>query len=49
MIKKQHTLSLLYDKLYEEGLVEKKNVNPNNKLFKYVARAELHHQEWQKK
>jgi len=29
--------------------VEKKNVNPNNKLFKYVARAELHHQEWQEK
>ena len=49
MIKKQNTLSLLYEKLYEQGLVDKKNVNPNNKLFKYIARAELHHQEWQKK
>jgi hypothetical protein len=49
MIKKPHTLSLLYEILYEQGLVEKKNVNPNNKLFKYIACAELHHQEWQKK
>ena len=49
MIKKQHTLALLYEKLYEQGLVEKKNVNPNNKLFKYIACAELHHEEWQTK
>jgi len=49
MIKKQNTLSLLYEKLYEQGLIEKKQINPNNKLFKYIARTELHHQTWQEK
>ena len=49
MIKKHNLLSVLYEKLYEQGLINKQHINPNNKLFKYIALAELHHQTWQEK
>jgi hypothetical protein len=49
MKKKNETLSLLYEKLFENGLIDKKSVNPNNPINKYIALAELYHQNWQEK
>ncbi len=49
MKKKSETLSLLYEKLFENGYIDKKQVNPNNSIYKYVALAELHRHNWQEK
>jgi len=49
MKKKSETLSLLYEKLFENGYIDKKQVNPNNAIYKYIALAELHHHNWQDK
>jgi len=49
MMKKHNTLSLLYEKLLEQGLIDKQPVHPKSKIHKYIALAELHHEAWQEK